>query len=173
MVDEKLLRIFMQDHLAAATAGLELAKRARGANRDTAYGDRLAQVADEIAEDREALEEMLRDLGFGADRAKNVGAWAGEKVGRLKLNGQLRGYSPLSRVVELEALVGGISMKLSMWGILLEVSEQEPRLDPARLRRLITRGEEQRRTVSELRAEAARQAFLQEGHGAARQSGSS
>jgi hypothetical protein len=173
MVDEKLLRIFMQDHLAAATAGLELAKRTRGANRGTAYGDALAQVADEIAEDRQALEEMLRDLGFGADRAKNLGAWAGEKAGRLKLNGQLKGYSPLSRVIELEGLVGGISLKLSLWGILLEVSEQEPRLDAARLRRLITRGEEQRQTVSDLRAQAARDAFLHEAHGGARQSGSS
>jgi hypothetical protein len=160
VVDEKLLRIFMQDHLAAATAGLELAKRVRGANRGTTYGDDLAQLTDEIAEDRRALEEMLSDLGFGPDRAKNIGAWAGEKVGRLKLNGQLTGYSPLSRVIELEGLMAGISMKLSLWGILLEVSEEEPRLDPARLRRLISRGEEQHGTVAELRARAAREAFL-------------
>jgi predicted DNA-binding ribbon-helix-helix protein len=160
MVDEKLLRIFMQDHMAGATAGLELAKRARGANRGTTYADALAQIADEIAEDRKALEELMSDLGFGSDRAKNVGAWAGEKLGRLKLNGRLTGYSPLSRVIELEGLLGGISLKLSLWGILLEVAEQEPRLDSARLRRLITRGEEQRRTVAELRAQAAREAFL-------------
>ena len=160
MVDEKLLRIFMQDHLAAATAGLELAKRVRGSNRGTTYGDDLAQIADEIAEDRRALEEMLSDLGFGPDRPKNIGAWAGEKLGRLKLNGQVTGYSPLSRVIEFEGLMAGISMKLSLWGILLEVSEQEPALDPARLRRLISRGEEQRGTVAELRARAAREAFL-------------
>jgi hypothetical protein len=160
MVDEKLLRIFMQDHLAGATAGLELARRAYGANQGTTYGDALGKIADEIAEDRQALEDMLRDLGFGPDRAKNVGAWAGEKLGRLKLNGQVRGYSPLSRVIELEGLMGGISLKLSLWGILLEVSEQDTRLDGTRLRRLIERGEEQRRTVSELRARAARQAFL-------------
>ena len=160
MVDEKLLRIFMQDHLAAATAGLELARRTRGANQGTAYADDLERIAEEIADDRQALEELMADLGFGSDRVKNIGAWTGEKLGRLKLNGRLTGYSPLSRVIELEGLVAGISLKLSLWGILLDVSEQEARLDRDRLRRLITRGEEQRQTVAALRARAARDAFL-------------
>lgn len=160
MVDEKLLRIFMQDHLAAATAGLELARRTRGANQGTAYADDLERIAEEIADDRQALEELMADLGFGSDRVKNIGAWTGEKLGRLKLNGRLTGYSPLSRVIELEGLVAGISLKLSLWDILLDVSEQEARLDRDRLRRLITRGEEQRQTVAALRARAARDAFL-------------
>ena len=34
-------------------------------------------------------------------------------VGRFKLNGQLRGYSPLSRLVELEILMAGIDAKRS------------------------------------------------------------
>jgi len=160
MVNDKLLRIFMQDHLAAATAGTELARRAAGANRGTTYGDSLAHLADDIAADRSALEALLVDLGFGPDRPKNLGAWAGEKVGRLKLNGQLKGYSPLSRVLELEGLMVGITAKLSLWGILLEVAKEEPRLDTDRLRRLIARGEEQRATVTELRTRAAEQAFL-------------
>ena len=160
MADLKRLRIFMQDHLAASTAGLELARRARGANEGTNYGHPLARLADEIEADRGALEAMLADLDFGPDRAKNVGAWAGEKLGRLKLNGQVKGYSPLSRVLELEGLTVGIGAKLSLWRILLEVAAEEPRLDADRLRRLIECGEEQRRTVEELRTLAAREAFL-------------
>jgi hypothetical protein len=160
MVDRKRLRIFLQDHLAAATAGLELAKRTRGANEGTDYGEPLARLADEIEADRRALEATLVDLGFGPDRPKNLGAWAGEKVGRLKLNGQLKGYSPLSRVLELEGLIAGISAKLSLWRILVEVAAEEPRLDTDHLRRLIDRGEAQRRTVEELRTLAAREAFL-------------
>ena len=68
MIDGKRLRIFMQDHLAAATAGLELARRTRGANEGTDYGEPLARVADEIEADRSELEAMLTDLGFGPDR---------------------------------------------------------------------------------------------------------
>ncbi len=160
MIDRKLLRIFMQDHLAAATAGLELARRSYGANRGTTYGDDLKRIADELDEDRHTLEGMLTDLGFGPDRAKIAWAWVGEKVGRLKMNGQVTGYSPLSRVEELEALIAGISAKLSLWRILLEVAEHEPRLDSGQLQGLIERGEEQRTTVEELRTRAARQAFV-------------
>ena len=43
------------------------------------------------------------------DRLKVAGAWAGEKAGRLKLNGHLTGYSPQSRVIELEGLVVGVT----------------------------------------------------------------
>jgi hypothetical protein len=160
MVDLKLLRIFMQDHLAASTAGLELARRAYGANRGTTYGDALSRVADEIEEDRRALADMLTDLGFKPDRVKILGAWTGEKVGRLKLNGQLKGYSPLSRVEELEALIAGINAKLSLWRIVLEVAKEEPRLDTERIQRLIAGGEKQLETVEDLRTRSARAAFL-------------
>ena len=44
----------------------------------------------------------MDDLGVGS-RAKDGAAWVAEKLGRLKTNGQLTGYSPLSRLVELEA----------------------------------------------------------------------
>jgi hypothetical protein len=160
MVDSTRLRIFLQDHLAAATAGLELARRTRGSNEGTDYGEPLARLADEIEADRGALEAMLVDLGFGPDRPKNLGAWAGEKLGRLKLNGQLKGYSPLSRVIELEGLTVGIGAKLSLWRILTEVAAEEPRLDVDHLHRLIERAEKQRRTVEDLRTRAAREAFL-------------
>jgi hypothetical protein len=103
-VNEKLLRIYLQDHHAGSTTGLELARRARGANQGNEYGEALAKVVDEIAADQKSLESIMDDLGFGPDRIKDVGAWALEKAGRLKLNGQITGYSPLSRVVELERL---------------------------------------------------------------------
>ena len=157
---DKLLRIYLQDHLAGSTGGAELARRARGANEGTTYGDALAKLADEIEADRRALMSIMDDLGFEADRAKNLAFWAAEKVGRLKLNGQLTGYSPLSRLVELEGLIGGISAKLSLWRSLLEIAPHEPRLDADGLARLQERGEEQRRTAEELRDRAARDALL-------------
>jgi hypothetical protein len=38
-----------------------------------------------------------------------------ERVARLKLNGSLIGYSPLSRVLELEALIAGVKAKRLLW----------------------------------------------------------
>ncbi len=108
-MDRKLLRIYLQDHLAGSTAGLELARRARGQNEGNPYGEPLAKLADDIEADRRSLESVMDDLGFGADRAKNLAFWAAEKAGRLKLNGQLTGYSPLSRHMELEGLITGVN----------------------------------------------------------------
>jgi hypothetical protein len=158
-MDRKLLRIYLQDHLAGATGGLELARRARGANEGTPYGDPLAKLADDIAADRRSLEGLMDDLGFGPDHAKNLVFWAGEKAGRLKLNGQLTGYSPLSRMVELEGLITGIGAKLSLWRTLRDVAESVPELDTDRLIRLIERAEQQIETLHELRSRAGREAF--------------
>lgn len=158
-MDQKFLRIYMQDHLAGSTAGLELARRTRGANEGTEYGPPLAKIADEIEADRRQLQGMMEDLGFGGDTLKNAAAWGLEKVGRLKLNGQLTGYSPLSRVVELEGLVAGITAKRALWVALLQVAPSEPRLDADRLERLRDRADAQRETVEALREKAAREAF--------------
>jgi hypothetical protein len=158
-MNEKYLRIYMQDHLAGSTAGLELARRTRAANEGTEYGPPLAKVADEIESDRRQLQGIMETLGFGGDRLKNLGAWTLEKAGRLKLNGQLTGYSPLSRVVELEGLLTGITGKWGLWGALLEVAPGEPRLDAELLTRLRDRAEQQRATVEELRERASREAF--------------
>jgi hypothetical protein len=157
---DKLLRIYLQDHLAGSTGGVELARRVRGAAEGTTYGDALAKLADEIEADRHALESIMDELGFGADRAKNLAFWAAEKAGRLKLNGRLTSASPLSRLVELEGLLTGINGKLSLWRSLLEIAPHEPRLDPERLERLLERGREQLRTVEDLRDRAAREALL-------------
>jgi hypothetical protein len=158
-MERKLLRIYLQDHLAGSTGGLELARRARGANEGTSYGEPLAKLAGDIEEDRRSLERIMDDLGFGADRAKNVAFWAAEKVGRLKLNGQLTGYSPLSRMVEIEGLITGVGAKLSLWRTLRDVADSVPELDADALARLIERAEQQIGTLHELRSRAGREAF--------------
>jgi hypothetical protein len=158
-MNEKYLRIYLQDHLAGATAGLELARRTRGANEGSEYGPPLAKIADEIEADRRALQGVMEDLGFGGDKLKNVAAWGLEKVGRLKLNGEITGYSPLSRMVELEGLLTGITGKWGLWVALLQIAPSEPRLDVARLERLRDRAEEQRETVEGLREKAALEVF--------------
>jgi hypothetical protein len=158
-MDRKLLRIYLQDHLAGATGGLELARRMRGSNEGSAYGAPLAKLADDIEADRRSLERIMDDLGFGADRAKNLVFWMGEKAGRLKLNGQLTGYSPLSRLMELEGLITGVNAKRSLWVTLRELAETEPELDAERLGRLVERAEQQLDTLHGLRARAGEEAF--------------
>lgn len=162
MLDHKLLSIYLNDHLAGSTAGLELAKRARGSNEGSELGELLTRLVDEIEGDRESLEGIMESLEVGRDHPKVLAAWTAEKLGRLKPNGQITGYSPLSRLVELEGLVVGIRGKLGLWHALLEVAEQDPRLDVPALTRLAERAERQQGEVEQQRLLAARGAFAGE-----------
>ena len=158
-MNKKLLGIYMNDHLAGSTAGLELVRRACRQNQGTDYGRFLAELTKEIDEDRAAFVEIMDTLGIRRDPAKVAGGWVLEKVGRLKLNGQLRGYSPLSRLVELEGLALGVTGKLAGWKALRLLADGEPALDVAALDRLIERAERQQRGLEEHRLRATREAF--------------
>ena len=152
----ELLGIYLNDHLAGAVAGTELARRLAGAERDIPA---LARLADEIASDRAALLDMMAALDVPVRRYKTVAAWAGEKVARLKLNGRLVTRSPLSRVIELEALRLGVEGKVAGWRTLRVRAERDARLDSARLDGLITRALGQIEELETLRVEAAAAAF--------------
>jgi hypothetical protein len=152
-----LLRTYLQDHHAGATVGVELARRAAGSNQDTEYGEPLARLADEIAEDRETLERVMERLGVKPDRIKDAGGWAAEKLGRLKPNNRLLGYSPLSRVVELEGLVIGVTGKLALWEALRDSIGDS--IDGVDFVALGTRAQGQRTDLEHLRRKAAADAF--------------
>ncbi len=152
------LKIYLEDHYAGATAGLELARRSAGANRGTLYGDVLDRIAVEIEEDRDSLRVIMTTLGVGPDRFKVAGAWAGEKAGRLKLNGHLTGYSPQSRVIEIEGLVVAVTAKRCLWAALHHVAPQEPRLDIEELDRLLERADRQLADLEEQRLKAVSEA---------------
>jgi len=152
------LSIYLNDHLAGATAGLELVRRARASNEDTELGDLLAELTAEIEADRETLGEVMARLSIAENKAKVAAGWSAEKLGRLKLNGQLRGYSPLSRLVELEGLHGGIATKKSLWQTLgATVAERLPGLDFAQL---AARADSQLNRLDPQRLAAARVAFV-------------
>lgn len=116
------LAIYLNDHLAAATGARELVRRSAAANRSTTYGPELERLAREIDEDRATLLAIMDVLGVGVDRLKVAAGWGVEKLGRLKLNGRLYGYSPLSRVLELETLILGVRGKLALWRTLAHLA---------------------------------------------------
>jgi hypothetical protein len=159
LLERDLLAIYLSDHLAGATTGIELARRARGANEGSRYGAGLARIADEIEQDREDLREVMTAVDVSPVTAKQVLAWGGEKFGRLKLNGQIRGYSPLSRLVELEGLIIGVTGKLQLWRALSVAAAGDPRLARFDFDALVERAEDQRSRLADLHAEAAAEAF--------------
>ena len=154
----KYLPIYLNDHYAGSTLGVELAKRAAKNSADNAeFGPPLATLATEIDEDRDALKRIMGRLDVSEDRIKASIFWLGEKVGRLKPNGELLHFSPLSRVVELEGLHIGITGKLAMWEALRQLFGE--RLESFDFGALVERAESQRNEVERHRLAAAREAF--------------
>jgi hypothetical protein len=160
-MERRLLAIYLNDHLAGATGGVELARRVCASNDGTKWAHAADRLCKEIEEDRDTLEQIVERLGIRRDRVKPVGAWAVEKLGRLKLNGRLRGYSPLSRVLELEMLHMGVTGKLEMWSA-LEHTHGEA-LAEFGLGGLMERARAQRSEIETMRLEAAAVAFKGEG----------
>lgn len=155
---DRLLAIYLNDHLAGAALGVELARRLRSSNRgDPEFGEPLARVCGEIEEDRETLSRLMERLGVERRPLKPALAVLGERLGRLKLNGQLRGYSPLSRVLELEVLASGIGGKMQLWNG-LEQSFGE-RLDGFDFHALAERADRQGQRVEDLHLAATKRAL--------------
>ena len=154
-----LLGIYLNDHLAGATGGVELVRRSAGAHRGAPAGVTLSRLATEIEQDRESLLQMMAALEVPVRQYKVYSAWVAEKVGRLKLNGHLLDRSPLSSLIELETLRLGVEGKASLWRTLRQVAEHEPRLDVARLETLLQRATRQVDTLEELRMQASAEAF--------------
>ncbi len=154
----KYLATYLNDHVLGATLGTELVRRAARENQGSELGDFLTGLAKEIDDDRDTLLAVMQELGVKTDRLKVAAGWTGEKLGRLKPNAQLRGYSPLSPLVELEGLLIGIQGKLAMWRLLAEVA-QDVGLDRPRLEALATRAERQQADVERHRLDVGRRAL--------------
>jgi hypothetical protein len=155
---DTLLGIYLNDHLAGATGGADLAKRLAGTENEWS-GGALGRLAEEITEDRESLLAVMATLDVPVRRYKVAAAWAAEKAGRLKLNGHLLTRSPLSRLVELEAMRLGVEGKAAGWRTLLARAAVDTRLDSSHLEGLIERALKQGETVEHLRVRAAAEAI--------------
>lgn len=147
----RYLAIYLQDHLAGSTAGLELAKRLRKENPKGELGKTLGRLVREIAEDAATLQDIMKRVGASPSTVKTSAAWVAEKVGRLKLNGQLTGYSPLSRLEEIEALRAGVHTKLGLWQTLRRLRDRLPQLEGVDVDELVARAERQLAALDDLR----------------------
>lgn len=110
-----MLAIYLNDHLALCTGTLELARRVRRTGGAEVYGDGIARVVATLEDDRRALRDLLRRRGLPERRYKQELARAGERLGRLKLNGRLVRGSQLRRLVEHEGLLLGLEGCRQAW----------------------------------------------------------
>ena len=150
-MDDRWLSIYLRDHHAASAGGLALARRALGSRHP---------LAEQIARDRETLEDLMRQLGVPSSAMKVGFVRIAERVSRLKLNGTLFKRSPLSRIVELETLVVGIRGKEALWTALLAAGFRLQGID---LDALIESARTQAKEVDEQRLIAVADVFHRNG----------
>jgi hypothetical protein len=154
----RYLGIYLNDHLAGAAGGVELARRLRSSNSgDPEMGEPLARICAEVEADHGTLVRLTERLGIRRDPVKPKLAVIAERLGRLKPNGHLRGYSPLSRVLELEILASGIGGKLQLWNSLEQTFGDT--LDGFDFHALAERADRQGQEVEDLHMAAAKRAF--------------
>lgn len=154
-----MLGIYLKDQLALGIAWRELARRAARNNKGTAAGAALEGVATGIAEDVATFRGIMRELGVRPDPVRNAAVTVAERVARLKPNGRLLRYSPLSRFEELEFLTMGIEGKKQLWTTLRDLAGLGERLPDVDFDELLARAAEQRAALEPFRVDAGREAF--------------
>jgi hypothetical protein len=158
----KRLSVYLNDHLADETFGVELVKRAISENTSTPPLRAFLEVLSwELEEDREILVRRMDQLGVRRKRVRVMFAWIAEKIGRLKLNG----YSPASALVELESLHVVINGKIDMWTALR--SSVGNRADGIDFDELVHRAERQAEELERRRLEVAADALSYQDRSAA------
>lgn len=151
---QHFLAIYLNDHLAGATAGSARFARAARSHRGSETGEVLARLSEEVAEDKRTLARYMRLLGVQRQLGLQLAGRAGEAVGSLKPNGRLLKRSPLSTVVELEVLSLGVQGKGAVWLSLRELARTDDRLDADELELLVERARRQSAELERLRRAA-------------------
>jgi hypothetical protein len=157
--NQDLLGIYCNDHLAAATGGIELVSRMLGQHRGTAHEAKLQELLDELREERAALRSSMAALGVPVRQYKQAASWVGEKLARLKLNGHLLSRSPLSDLVEFEFIATAVLAKRCGFETLRVVAAADERLDAELLDRLIAQADKQHDWLADVRREVAARTF--------------
>ena len=153
------LATYLNDHLAGSMAAIDLAEKAADKNRGERLGEFLTGLLKVVDEDRMTLEAIMERLAVEKGGAKATAGRVVEKVSRLRMHEKVTGDPDLSRVLELETLIMGVTGKLRLWHSLQESMASDPRLAGIDLDTLVRRAHDQLAGLDDHHREAAARAF--------------
>jgi len=110
---DKPMDVYLNDHLAGAMLGSDLAEQIEEQNTGTPLGDVMARVAAEIEQDRQTLIDLMEAMDTSKNPVKQVTGWVAEKASRTKFSGLTSGEPELGTFMALEAMSLGVEGKLS------------------------------------------------------------
>lgn len=152
--DSRFVQLYVEHHLVGSGGGSALFHRTASSQSSPRARTELARLAQEIDEEQETLRGIAQRIGAHSTRGRELLAEAGEKLGRLKPSGRLLRRSPLSDVLELEALLLGVTGKRQGWATLRLLADDDPRLDAAQFDALAQRADAQLDVLTDLHREA-------------------
>ena len=137
------LHIYLNDHLAGATAGRDLAAQA-AERHDGELGEFFTTIAGEISGDYNTLSTLMDTIGAGGSGAKEALAKAGSWISEEKFSGETVGDPEFGTFLTLETLSIGVEGKLRKWKALKLVEDEHPELKSLDIDMLIESAQSQR-----------------------------
>ena len=155
----KDLDSYLNDHLAGSISALELIAHCIDVHKGEPLGSFFAEIEGEIKADQGTLGDVMRTIGVEESKVRKAGAWAAEKVGRVRLI--IAGDEPgsLGLVLTLEGLIMGVTGKKLLWVTL--AAAKLPGLNGYNLEELQRRAEQQVERIEAERMRAVSQAFAE------------
>jgi hypothetical protein len=150
------LDVYLNDHLAGGTAGVNLAQMAAEEHRSDEHGAFFGEIASEIRKDHDTLESIMAALNTDESATKVAAAEIGSKMMAPKFKGT---EDQLNAFVTLETLSIGVEGKHCLWTALRTISDDLPELADYDIDELIERARDQRGRIEAKRLELAPQAL--------------
>lgn len=148
------LHIYLNDHLAGATAGVELVRTA-AENHDGDLGEFFTELADGISADFNTLTSLIDQLNAHASGAKEAFAKVGAEISASKFSGESIDDPAFGTFLTLETLSIGVEGKACMWKALKVVEGDYRELSALDIDALIEKAQSQRDAIEGKRLEVA------------------
>jgi hypothetical protein len=155
------LHVYLNDHLAGATAGVDLVKTA-AENHDGDMGEFFQELADAISADFNTLTSLIAQMDAHASGAKEAFAKIGSEVSEAKFSGESVDDPQFGTFLTLETLSIGVEGKLCMWKALKVVEGDYAELASFDVDTLVERAQSQRDRIEGKRLEIAGSALSAE-----------
>ncbi|HEV2777593.1 MAG TPA: hypothetical protein VGV90_18530 [Solirubrobacteraceae bacterium] len=147
------LDTYLNDHIAGAIAGVNLAKMAAEEHQTDEHGPFFSEIYAAIQADFDTLQQLATSLGVDESASKSALAEVGSKVMAPKFTGGED--DELNAFVTLETLSIGIEGKVCMWKALKTVESEYAAFKEFDIDELVARGISQREKIEEQRQKVA------------------
>jgi hypothetical protein len=153
----KNLDSYLNEHLAGSLGALELIDHWAEVHKDEPLGSFFLEIEKEIKADQDTLRDVMRTLHVEESKVRKAGAWAAEKVGRVRLIIAGDESDSLGLVLTLEGLIMGVTGKKLLWAA-LDAAKLLP-VSTYNFEQLQRRAEQQVERIGAERISAIRKAF--------------